>query len=145
MEKGQAFCCAAGVKKGVSSGAVQQNFGKNINKINKLTVRMGFVTGHKDMDPESMGPVVRRTTMISMTLFIALVVGLVTGFIANTYVTKSHGLPTNLIVGLVGGATSPFIASLVGLSVDSLITNVVFTAVVTGLFITLLKLIRKDA
>lgn len=45
-----------------------------------------------------------------------LFIGLIAGFIAEQVMSRSHGLVTNLVVGVVGAYLGAFLFSLVGLS-----------------------------
>lgn len=57
--------------------------------------------------------------MISVTLISAVVVGLIAGFIADSTLTKGHGLQTNLAAGVVGALAIPFLLDLVGITLVS--------------------------
>lgn len=48
--------------------------------------------------------------------FSFLIIGLLAGWIAEQVMSRSHGLVTNLIVGVVGAYLGAFLFSLVGLS-----------------------------
>lgn len=45
-----------------------------------------------------------------------LVIGLIAGWIAEKVMSRSHGLLTNLVVGVIGAYLGAFVFSLVGLS-----------------------------
>jgi uncharacterized membrane protein YeaQ/YmgE (transglycosylase-associated protein family) len=48
--------------------------------------------------------------------FSFLIIGLIAGWIAEKVMSRSHGLLTNLIVGVIGAYLGAFLFSLVGLS-----------------------------
>lgn len=45
---------------------------------------------------------------------VAIVIGVLAGFIAEKLMKRNHGLLTNLVVGLVGALIGKFVLSLVG-------------------------------
>ena len=58
-----------------------------------------------------------------------LIIGLIAGWIAEKVMSRSHGLLTNLIVGVVGAYLGAIIFSLLGLGADSFIGALVVATI----------------
>jgi uncharacterized membrane protein YeaQ/YmgE (transglycosylase-associated protein family) len=58
-----------------------------------------------------------------------LIIGLIAGWIAEKVMSRSHGLLTNLIVGVVGAYLGAIIFSLLGLTADSFIGALVVATI----------------
>lgn len=58
-----------------------------------------------------------------------LIIGLIAGFIAEKVMARSHGLLTNLIVGVIGAYLGAILFSLVGLGATGFIGSLVVATI----------------
>jgi uncharacterized membrane protein YeaQ/YmgE (transglycosylase-associated protein family) len=58
-----------------------------------------------------------------------LIIGLIAGWIAEKVMSRSHGLLTNLIVGVIGAYLGAIIFNLLGLTTDSFIGALVVATI----------------
>jgi len=75
--------------------------------------------------------------------FGAIIIGLLAGFIAERLMNRSHGLLTNLIVGLVGAVLGGFVAGLFGFGYNGFIPSLIVSVIGATLLLFLLGALRK--
>ncbi|MDB5414258.1 MAG: GlsB/YeaQ/YmgE family stress response rane protein [Rubritepida sp.] len=75
--------------------------------------------------------------------FGAIIIGLLAGWIAERMMSRSHGLITNLIVGLVGALLGGFVASLAGFGYNGWVPSLVVSTLGAVLLLFLLGMIRR--
>jgi uncharacterized membrane protein YeaQ/YmgE (transglycosylase-associated protein family) len=71
-----------------------------------------------------------------------IIIGLLAGYIAEKVLGRSHGLLTNLIVGLIGSFVGGFLASALNFDVYGWLGNLVTATVGAIVFLWLLGVIR---
>jgi uncharacterized membrane protein YeaQ/YmgE (transglycosylase-associated protein family) len=75
----------------------------------------------------------------------AILIGLLAGWIAEKVMKRSHGLLTNLVVGIVGALLGGFIAGLVGINFGGWIGSLIISTLGAILLLFLLDLIKRRA
>ncbi len=83
--------------------------------------------------------------MSGVGFFGAIIIGLLAGWIAERLMKRSHGLLTNLIVGLVGAVVGGWVAGLLGFGYRGFIPSLVVSVFGAVLLLFLLSIIRKRA
>jgi uncharacterized membrane protein YeaQ/YmgE (transglycosylase-associated protein family) len=73
----------------------------------------------------------------------AIIIGLLAGWIAEKIMHRSHGLLTNLIVGLVGALVGSFIAGLLGIGYQGWIGSLIISTIGAIVLLLLLGAFRK--
>lgn len=74
-----------------------------------------------------------------------LFIGLVAGWIAEQVMSRSHGLFTNLIVGVVGAYLGAFLFSLLGISAGGLVGALVVATIGAILLLAIVGYFRGRA
>ena len=79
--------------------------------------------------------------------FIAwIIIGIVAGWLAEKIMKRSHGLLTNLIVGVIGALLGGFLANLLGIDASgSWIVGIIVATIGAVVLLFLLGLIKKRA
>lgn len=75
----------------------------------------------------------------------AIIIGLLAGWIAERLMNRSHGLLTNLIVGLVGAVLGGFVAGLLGFGYRGFLPSLVVSVIGAMLLLFLLSVVRRRA
>lgn len=75
----------------------------------------------------------------------AILIGLLAGWIAEKVMKRSHGLLTNLVVGIVGALLGGFIAGLVGINFGGWIGSLIVSTLGAILLLFLLDLVKRRA
>lgn len=73
----------------------------------------------------------------------AIIVGLLAGWIAEKVMKRSHGLWTNLIVGLIGALLGGFLASAVGIHFGGFVGSLVISTVGAILLLAILGALKR--
>ena len=75
----------------------------------------------------------------------AIIIGLLAGWIAEKIMNRSHGLGTNLIVGLVGALLGSFLAGLFGIGYNGWLGSLIISTIGAVVLLLLLGAFRKRA
>lgn len=81
--------------------------------------------------------------MSGVGFFLAIVIGLLAGWIAERAMNRRHGLLTNLVVGLIGSVLGGFIADRLGLIWHGFLASLLVSALGAILLLFLLSLFRR--
>ncbi len=81
--------------------------------------------------------------MANMGIIGWVVIGILAGWIAEKVMKRSHGLVTNLIVGVLGALLGGFIAGQLGYGTDSLVISLLIAAGGAILLLAVLSLFKK--
>lgn len=73
----------------------------------------------------------------------AIIIGILAGWIAEKVMKRSHGLVTNLIVGLVGSFLGAFVAGALGIGFGGWIGSLVISTLGAILLLFILGLIKR--
>ncbi|MBX9751504.1 MAG: GlsB/YeaQ/YmgE family stress response membrane protein [Roseococcus sp.] len=73
----------------------------------------------------------------------AIVIGLLAGWLAERFMGRSHGLITNLIVGLVGAVLGGFVAGLAGFGYAGFLPSLIVSTLGAVLLLVLLNMVAR--
>lgn len=75
--------------------------------------------------------------------FVAIIVGLLAGWIAEKVMKRDHGLLTNLIVGIVGAIIGKFLLGLVGVAYSGFFASLIAAVIGALILLLILGAIKK--
>jgi uncharacterized membrane protein YeaQ/YmgE (transglycosylase-associated protein family) len=81
--------------------------------------------------------------MSGVGIFAAVMIGILAGWIAERVMKRSHGLFTNLIVGVIGSFIGAFIAGRLGITFYGFFGSLIVSTVGALLLLVVLGLFRK--
>lgn len=64
-----------------------------------------------------------------MHILIALLIGAISGFLANLIMNNEGGIIINIIIGVIGGVVGDLVFSLLGISAGGIIGNIIVSVV----------------
>jgi uncharacterized membrane protein YeaQ/YmgE (transglycosylase-associated protein family) len=73
----------------------------------------------------------------------AIVIGILAGWIAEKVMNRSHGILTNLVVGVIGSFIGAFLASALGITWGGWVGSLVISTIGAIVLLFLLGLIRR--
>ena len=73
----------------------------------------------------------------------AIIIGVLAGWIAERVMKRSHGLLTNLVVGVVGSLIGAFLANALGISFGGFVGSLAVSTVGAIVLLFLLGLIKR--
>jgi uncharacterized membrane protein YeaQ/YmgE (transglycosylase-associated protein family) len=88
-------------------------------------------------------PNAQEWRMVGVSWLGAIVIGLLAGWLAERIMARSHGLITNLIVGLIGAMLGAWAAEFAGFSYSGFLPSLVVSTVGAVLLLFLLGLLRR--
>jgi uncharacterized membrane protein YeaQ/YmgE (transglycosylase-associated protein family) len=83
--------------------------------------------------------------MSGVGVFMAVVVGILAGWVADLVLARRHGLFTKLLIGVIGAFIGAFIAGRLNIEFGGFLGSLVVSSIGATLFLAVLGLIRRPA